>query len=242
MDDLVKELQSSSGPDDKRKISVHTVDTGSVADIERLFAELREQHAPASGHEGPDILVSNAGYGKRIPDILDIDVDEFDYTLNVNLRASFVLAKLSVPWMQKKGWGRLVFVSSIAAIGGGINGCHCEFFYIHLYLVLPQLSGATTNISTIQDAASKAGLTGMMKNLAAKQAQHGITVNDVAPAMIGDTGMIPDAKMLEGTAGDVRNIPVGRLGTPDECANVVVMLCRTGYLTGQSILLSGGLK
>lgn len=131
MDDLVKELlSSSSGPDEKRKISVHTVDTGSVADIERLFAELKEQHAPVSGHEGPDILVSNAGYGKRIPDILDIDVDEFDYTLNVNLRASFVLAKLSVPWMQKKGWGRLVFVSSIAAIGGGINGCHCEFLFI----------------------------------------------------------------------------------------------------------------
>jgi 3-oxoacyl-[acyl-carrier protein] reductase len=40
----------------------------------------------------------------------------------------------------------------------------------------------------------------------------------------------------------VRNIPVGRLGTPQECANVVTMLCRTGYLTGQSILLTGGLK
>jgi len=54
--------------------------------------------------------------------------------------------------------------------------------------------------------------------------------------------MIPDAKFLEGTPGDVRNIPVGRLGTPQECANVVTMLCRTGYLTGQSILLTGGLK
>lgn len=128
VDDLVKELLASSPSEEKRKISVHTVDTGSVADIERLFAELREQHAPVSGHEGPDILVSNAGYGKRIPDILDIPIDEFDYTLNVNLRASFVLAKLSVPWMQKQGWGRLVFVSSIAAIGGGINGCHCEYY------------------------------------------------------------------------------------------------------------------
>ncbi|KAM0809366.1 putative 3-oxoacyl-reductase [Seiridium cardinale] len=218
VDDLVKELFSSSpspaqGAGKDRKISVHTVDTGSVPDIERLFRDLRQEHPT---HEGPDILVSNAGYGKRIPDILDISVDEFDYTLNVNLRASFVLAKLSVPWMQKNGWGRIVFVSSIAAIGGGINGCHY--------------------------AASKAGLTGMMKNLAAKQAQFGITVNDVAPAMIGDTGLIPDAKMVEGTPGDVKNIPVGRLGTPQECANVVLMLCKTGYLTGQSVLLSGGLK
>lgn len=90
-------------------------------------------------------------------------------------------------------------------------------------------------------AASKAGLSGMMKNLARKHAKAGITVNDVAPAMIGETGMIPDARSVEGTPGDVKNIPVGRLGTPEECANVVMMICKTGYLTGQSILLSGGL-
>ena len=77
---------------------------------------------------------------------------------------------------------------------------------------------------------------------AAKHAADGVTVNDVAPAMIGDTGMIPDETRVEGTPGDVRNIPVGRLGTPQECANVVTMFCKTGYLTGQSILLSGGLK
>ncbi|KAI1862586.1 hypothetical protein JX265_002794 [Neoarthrinium moseri] len=216
VDALAKELlassSSSSSSDEGRKISVHVVDTGSVSDIEQLFRDMGRDH----GGRGPDILVSNAGYGKRIPDVLDIPIDEFEYTLNINLRASFVLAKLSIPHMRQQGWGRIVFVSSIAAIGGGINGCHY--------------------------AASKAGLTGMMKNLAAKQAQYGITVNDVAPAMIGDTGMIPDAKFVEGTAGDVKNIPVGRLGTPGECANVVTMLCKTGYMTGQSILLSGGLR
>lgn len=82
----------------------------------------------------------------------------------------------------------------------------------------------------------------MMKNLANKHAHLGITFNDVAPAMIGDTGLIPDEKTVEGTPGDVKNIPVGRLGVPQECANVVTMLCKTGYMTGQSILLSGGLK
>jgi 3-oxoacyl-[acyl-carrier protein] reductase len=83
---------------------------------------------------------------------------------------------------------------------------------------------------------------GMAKNLALKLAPDGISVNDVAPAMIGETGMIPDAKFVENTPGDVRNIPVGRLGTPNEVGNVVTMLCRTGYLTGQSIVISGGLK
>jgi len=91
-------------------------------------------------------------------------------------------------------------------------------------------------------AASKAGLQGMMKSLATKHAKDGITVNDVAPAMIGETGLIPDERVLVGTPGDVKNIPVGRLGTPAEVANVVLMFCQTGYLTGQSVLLSGGLK
>jgi 3-oxoacyl-[acyl-carrier protein] reductase len=86
-------------------------------------------------------------------------------------------------------------------------------------------------------AASKGGLTGMMKNLSSKLAPYGITVNDVAPAMIGDTGMIPNKESIPGV-----EIPLGRLGYPEECANVVTMYCKTGYATGQSFLLAGGLN
>ncbi|KAK7964960.1 hypothetical protein PG996_000677 [Apiospora saccharicola] len=209
-DALAQEL---SAQDQSRKISVHVADMGGPPEgFEQLFLDLETEH----GQSGPDILIANAGYGRRIPNILDIPLDEFEYTLRVNLQAPFLMAKLSLPHMLRRHWGRVVFVSSIAAIGGGINGCHY--------------------------AASKAGLTGMMKNLANKHARVGITFNDVAPAMIGDTGLIPDEKTVAGTAGDVKNIPVGRLGVPQECANVVTMLCKTGYMTGQSILLSGGLK
>ncbi|KAI4860453.1 NAD(P)-binding protein [Hypoxylon rubiginosum] len=211
MDKLTKELVSGD-EDVNQKFTIHCVDTGSAEAIEQLFLEIKEQHS----QDGPNILVSNAGYGKRRNGILDVSLEEFDYTINVNLRASFILSKLSIPHMEAQGWGRIIFISSIAAQGGGINACHY--------------------------AASKAGLTGLMKNLAMKHAKAGITVNDVAPAMIGETGMIPDEKFVEGTPGDVKNIPVGRLGTPEECANVVSMICKTGYLTGQSILLSGGLK
>ncbi|PSK41775.1 3-oxoacyl [Elsinoe australis] len=207
VDTLIQSLPSSTD----QKCSSHKVDVASADDITRLFDEIKSQH----GHH-PDILISNAGYGKRISNIVDIPLDEFDKMYTVNLRASFLLSKLSVPHMSEQGWGRIIFVSSIAAIGGGINGCHY--------------------------AASKAGLTGMMKNLSQKLAGDGITVNDISPAMIGDTGMIKDAKAVEGTPGDVKNIPVGRLGTPEECANAVSMLCETGYITGQSIFLTGGLK
>ena len=115
--------------------------------------------------------------------------------------------------VKAQRWGRIIFMSSIAGYGGGINGCHY--------------------------AASKAGLTGMMKNLATRLAEYNISVNDVAPAMIGDTGMIPNAEAIPEVAS---TIPLGRLGLPEEVANVVTMLVGTGYMTGQSLLLAGGLR
>lgn len=194
-----------------RKLSAHKADMASDQDLKKLYEEISAVH----GH-GPDILIANAGYGKRTANILEIDIEEWDYTINVNLRASFILTKLAVAHMVSQKWGRIIYISSIAATGTSINGCHYS--------------------------ASKAGLQGLSKNLAIKLAKDGITCNDVAPAMIVGTGMIKDEEFLKGTPGDVKNIPVGRAGTTQECANVVTMLCKTGYITGQSILLSGGLK
>ncbi|KAH8424395.1 SDR family NAD(P)-dependent oxidoreductase [Aspergillus melleus] len=173
-----------------------------------MFQEIDQEHG-----QRPDILISNAGFGKRITNVWDIELEDFDYMLNVNLRASFILVKGVVEHMKAQQWGRIVFMSSIAASGGGINGCHY--------------------------AASKGGLSGMMKNLSSRLAQYNISVNDVAPAMIGDTGMVPNAAAIADT---VATIPLGRLGTPEETANVVTMLLTTGYMTGQSLLLAGGLK
>lgn len=118
VDALIEELSKSSNTG--QNISAHRVDTSSAEDIERLFHEIKEQH----GQTGPDILISNAGYGKRKPGILDVTLDEFDYTMNTNLRASFILTKLSIPHMEAQKWGRIIFISSIAALGGGINACH----------------------------------------------------------------------------------------------------------------------
>ncbi|KAH1512180.1 hypothetical protein KXV22_003983 [Aspergillus fumigatus] len=211
MNMLVKELRSSqpaADGADALRISIHQVDVASADQIQTMFAQIDKEHG-----QRPDILVSNAGYGKRIPQVWDISLEEFDYTINVNLRASFILVKGVVDHMREQRWGRIVFMSSIAGYGGGINGCHY--------------------------AASKGGMTGMMKNLATRLAEYNISVNDVAPAMIGDTGMIPSAQAIPEVAA---GIPLGRLGTPEEVANVVSMLVTTGYMTGQSLLLAGGLK
>lgn len=117
MNALVTDLQSKYA-DKELRISIHQVDVGSADNIETMFQQIDKEH----GHR-PDILISNAGYGKRVSNIWDCTLEEFDYTLQVNLRASFILVKGVVERMKSQNWGRIVFMSSIAAQGGGINGC-----------------------------------------------------------------------------------------------------------------------
>lgn len=193
-----------------------------------MFQQIDAQH----GHR-PDILISNAGYGKRMTNVWEIPLEEFDYMLTVNLRASFILVKGVVEHMKEQRWGRIIFMSSIAGQGGGINGCR----KFTLSCSVPML--CLTFSPCLDYAASKGGLTGMMKNLSSRLAEFNISVNDVAPAMIGETGMIPNAAAIPEVAA---GIPLQRLGTPEETANVVTMLATTGYMTGQSLLLAGGLK
>lgn len=212
------------------KISIHKVDVGKKEDIDQMFSEIDAQH----GHR-PDILISNAGYGKRVPQIWDITLEEFDYTINVNLRASFILVKGCVEYMREQRWGRIVFMSSIAAQGGGINGCRASL----PSPLLPFCNDHLLMWRWIDYAASKGGMSGMMRNLSTRLAEYNISVNDVAPAMIGETGMIPNGAAFPGLA---ESIPLKRLGVPEEVANTVTMLVTTGYMTGQSLLLAGGLK
>lgn len=117
MNELVVDLQSKYDENGLR-ISIHQVDVGSADQIETMFQQIDAEHG-----QRPDILVSNAGYGKRFPNVWDITLEEFDHTLNINLRASFILVKGVVEHMKSQRWGRIVFMSSIAASGGGINGC-----------------------------------------------------------------------------------------------------------------------
>ncbi len=162
---------------------------------------------------GPiDLLISNAGAGNR-RQMEEISLEEWDQTININLRPAFLLAQCVTPGMRARGFGRVIFVSSVAAFTGGIVGPHY--------------------------AASKAGLLGLMHWLDVSLATHGVTVNAVAPALIAETGMI---------AGDEQDqqelaprIPVGRLGKPEEVADVIMMLTSNSYLTNQTISLDGGM-
>src|SRR5438270_8814438 len=162
---------------------------------------------------GPiDILISNAGMGsqKRLE---EITLEEWDQTLEVNLRAAFVLAQRVTPGMRERHWGRVIFVSSVAAFTGGIVGPHY--------------------------AASKAGLLGLMHSLATSLAPHGVTVNAVAPALIAETGMLPGGPGAESEL--MTRIPVGRLGKPEDVVEAILMLVVNSYMTNQTILIDGGM-
>jgi 3-oxoacyl-[acyl-carrier protein] reductase len=84
--------------------------------------------------------------------------------------------------------------------------------------------------------ASKAGMEGMTRGYAARLVKDGITVNAVAPSLI-ETDMVK-----QGVASSPARIPLGRFGTPEECALIVMMLVRNGYMTGQTVALSGGMS
>jgi 3-oxoacyl-[acyl-carrier protein] reductase len=156
-----------------------------------------------------DVLVANAGLGRR-GTLEDVGAREFDEMLAINLRAPYLLARSVVPEMRTRRFGRIVFMSSVAALTGGILGPHY--------------------------ASSKAGLHGLTHFIASRVAQDGITVNAIAPALIQDTDMLP------GDPGDLaQRIPVGRLGTPAEVADLTVAVMRNAYMTNQIVAIDGGM-
>ncbi|GAA1297222.1 3-oxoacyl-ACP reductase [Planotetraspora silvatica] len=135
--------------------------SGDLADPEvpaRLVAETVDALGPV------DLLIPNAGYAVRQA-YTDVDLETWNLTIDVNLRAPFMLAQQVVPAMVERGFGRVLFISSIAAFTGGVVGPHY--------------------------AASKAGLHGVLHFLAARVASRGVTVNALAPALIEDTAMSP---------------------------------------------------
>lgn len=156
-----------------------------------------------------DLLVCNAGRGRQ-QTLADVTVEDFDAMVAINLRAPFLLAQRTVPGMQARGYGRVLMMSSVAALSGGIIGPHY--------------------------AASKSGLHGLTHFLAGRVADSGVTVNALAPALITDTGMLP------GSPAELRSrVPVGRLGTPEEVADLALAVLRNGYITNQVISIDGGI-
>ena len=182
------------------------------ADLRDAGAAERLVDSVAENLGAVDILVANAGTG--VPrSWQQVGAAEFDEALAVNLRAPYLMARRALPLMIDRSWGRILFVSSLAAWVGGPFG--------------PDYS------------ASKAALHGLTHYFAGPAARHGVTVNVLAPALVGEHSV---AMMDEETArAYTAAIPVGRLGNTDELAAFAVAILENGYLTNKVLTIDGGL-
>ncbi|SDE67799.1 3-oxoacyl-[acyl-carrier protein] reductase [Fontibacillus panacisegetis] len=161
----------------------------------------------------PDILVNNAGIA-HYGLFSDVQEAGWDEVMDVNLKSVFLCTQIFMPHMISQRFGRIINVSSV----WGITGASCEVIY----------------------SAAKGGVNAFSKALAKELAPSGVTVNAVAPGAV-KTDMMADfddeeLRLIE------EEIPVGRLGSPEEIASLVYFLAlpESGYITGQVISPNGG--
>ena len=161
-----------------------------------------------------DVLVNNAGI-TRDGLAMRMSDDDWQSVMDVNLTATFRLCRAAVRGMMKARWGRIVNISSVV--------------------------GTTGNAGQVNYAASKAGMVGLSKSLAAEVASRGITVNCVAPGFI-ETAMT-DTLNDSQRAAILGAVPAGRMGTPQEIAAAVLYLAsaEAGYVTGATLHVNGGM-
>ena len=161
-----------------------------------------------------DILVNNAGI-TRDNLFMRMKDEEWDDVLEINLTSSMLLCRSAIRAMMKARWGRIISISSIV--------------------------GVTGNPGQTNYAASKAGMIGFSKSLAAEVASRGITVNIVAPGFI-ETPMT-DELADEQKQKLLANVPAGRLGSSQEVAAAVSFLAseEAAYMTGSTLHVNGGM-
>ena len=184
-----------------------------LSDVEAAIA-LPTQAAKMLG--GVDILINNAGISPRIP-AFDVTIEQWERIMNTNARATFFCSRESAKIMSRNGGGAIVNTSSV------------------------QQFVATRGLQSVYSGTK--GAIGMLtKSLALEWASIGVRVNAVAPGSI-DTAI--NAEHFKSDANRERNrsqIPLGRIGIPEEVAGAVVFLCSddAAYITGATYLVDGG--
>jgi 2-hydroxycyclohexanecarboxyl-CoA dehydrogenase len=161
-------------------------------------------------------VVNNAGITSPTP-FLEVTGEEWDRIVAVNLRGAFNVTRRLAPGMAERGFGRIVFLSSVSAErGGGVFG-------------------------GVAYSAAKAGQLGFTRALARELGPQGVTVNAVAPGLI-DTDITGGALEGERKAQLIAGVPVGRNGNVADVADLITYLCReeSGYITGATYDVNGG--
>ncbi|MGO1050361.1 SDR family NAD(P)-dependent oxidoreductase [Crossiella sp. CA198] len=205
---VVEEIRAAGGS--ALAVSADVSDPG---DVDRAVGEVTAAWGPVG------ILVNNAGFA-RDNLVLDMPLADWDSVLDTHLRGSFLLLKATAPGMRSAGWGRIVNISSISALGDD---------------------------ERVNYVAAKAGLEGLTRAAALDLAPFGITVNAVGPGVV-QTAMtkVSAARarrtLEEHLAVQAKSIPRGRIGTPHDIARAVLFFAAedADFVTGQVLYVSGG--
>jgi 3-oxoacyl-[acyl-carrier protein] reductase len=185
------------------------LDVTNPEEIERVVSEAEREFG------GIDILISNAAVMDNFGNLEDQKLDRWERDLRVNLTGAFNCTKAVWPKMMEKGWGRVIYISSIA----GLMGAWLQPSY-----------GAT-----------KAGLIGLAKSLAIEGGKYGITVNAICPGFV-ETEVVK-LQTPETTERIIKRTPLKRLGRPEEIGQLAVFLASdaSSYITGAALPVTGGL-
>jgi len=180
---------------------------------EKLIQEIEKSGVPL------EVLVCNAGIARRVP-LEGLDDARWHETLEINLGGVFRLMRAAAPGMRDRGRGSMVAVSSIMGVAYGW-GRHAHY------------------------SASKAGIVGLVRALAVELAPDGVLVNGVAPGVIRTAQSLDPLNSAgpEGLELSAPVIPLGRVGEPEEVADVIGFLVSGAarYITGQVLVVDGGL-
>jgi len=164
-----------------------------------------------------DILVNNAGIIAFKP-FLELTDEDWDNLMNVNLRGQFICAQVAAKEMMKNKWGRIINIASISS-----GGCGIAFPLVAHY------------------TASKGGVIALTEALALELTSQGTNVNAICPGAI-DTDMAKGVKDSGELERVLIRIPKGRLGQPEDIANLAVFLAseESDYISGSAIVIDGG--
>ncbi|PYE26076.1 3-oxoacyl-[acyl-carrier protein] reductase [Rhizobium sp. PP-CC-3A-592] len=189
------------------------LDVRSTAAVDALVADVEARH----GHI--DVIVANAGIAHKAP--LDVLTDEkWELTFDIDLKGIFRVVRAAAPGMKARRSGAVIALSSIMGTSYGWDE------HVHY-------------------SAAKAGVVGLVRGLAVELARDGIRVNGMAPGYIRTAQLLSEENSL-GAAGAEKAgefIPMGRIGEPEEIADVITFLASHGarYMTGQVLVVDGGL-
>ena len=191
----------------------HRLDVRDTAGADAVVASVEASYGPL------DVVLANAGIAHKVP-LAELSDEKWEHTLDIDLGGVFRIVRAAAPAMRQRGQGCVIAMSSIMGVAYGWDE------HVHY-------------------SAAKSGVVGLVRGLAVELAKDGIRVNGIAPGYIRTAQALSEQHSLgpAGLEAAAGFIPLGRVGEPEEIADVAVFLASQAarYITGQVIVVDGGL-